>query len=1058
MQSQHKKPSMMNKVKEKVGSMPNIKQLFRPRASRGPSSASSFANIAINKGIAAPNVPSAVIEASNASIAPVAPGGPGALLAMPISEDLLIVLGSRQKLIIRLQVRHLSQEMQDWILIPLLMQQVEEVLGTAWHGFTMLLGKVEGLLGGTPFQTPVAAVNVLIQLGKAVNGNKDSLGEQMDRLETRLKIVESALIGDTDEVSMKMKEDFARYLIKQVVNLHMMSHQKLWKAILENEENKNKLQNIIQDIDEYTKNFHLQVVLNIERNTSDIFQQIHQLQMATWPRSRRAIYNADLEDGQGPSRGPCTPGTRLSVLDHIYKWAQDTSSESPNVFWLTGPAGSGKSTIAYSVAQHFGEATNDIPNILQATFFASQKYNDTRHRRFIIPSIVYQLAHHSKSYAHALLQANMFDSVDIPSKQMNDLLVNPWEISAYERSSDLPPCLVVVDALDEIDGKGGSEFLEDLLKAVNNGSFKAFKFLVTSRPDPDLAKLSGGHDKSVRVWNASTGKQVWQLQGHTGWIRSVAFSHDGTQIVSGSDDQTARVWDASTGKQFQKLQGHASISSVAFSPDGTQIVSGSLDNSVRVWDVSTGKQIQILQGHSRSVKSVAFSADGTRIGSGSYDQTVRVWVASTGKQVQQLQGHTNGVMSVAFSSDGTQIVSGSLDNSVRVWDASNGKQIQKLQGHASSVNSVAFSPDGTTIVLWDASTGKQIQMLQDHAGPVKSVAFSPDGTQIVSGSYDKSARIWDSSTGKQIEDLQGHTGFINCVAFAPNGTQIVSGSYDQTVRVWDASTGKQVQQLHGHTGEVNSVAFSPDGTQIVSGSYDRSVRVWDASTEKQVKGLQGHTSLVHSVAFSPDGTQIVSGSYDQSVRVWNASTRKQVKKLHGHTNQVSSVAFSPDGTKIVSGSYDKSVRVWDASTGKQVKKLQGHTSLVNSVAFSPDGSHIVSGSDDQTVRVWDASTGRRVQDLQGHTDEVMSVAFSPDGTQIVSGSLDNSVRVWDVWNGKQIQKLQGHASAVTSVAFSPDGTQIVSGSWDQTVRVWNASTKKQDQEFRLLLFKLDFSI
>ncbi|KAG6825733.1 hypothetical protein H0H92_002621 [Tricholoma furcatifolium] len=284
MQSQHKKPSMMNKVKEKVGSMPNIKQLFRPRASRAPSSASSF--IAVSKGIAAPNVPSAVIETLNAFVAPVAPGGPGALLAIPIGPEGPITKPTQSlALFTDDQPASLPSIAVDASagLDPApsfdatehaSVSKVEEVLGTAWHGFTMLLGKIEGLLGGTPFQTPVAAVNVLIQLGKAVNGNKDSLGEQMNRLETRLKIVESALIGDTDEVSIKMKEDFARHLIKQVVKLHMMSHQKLWKAILENEENQNKLQNIIQDIDEYTKNFHLQVVLNIERNTSDIFQQI----------------------------------------------------------------------------------------------------------------------------------------------------------------------------------------------------------------------------------------------------------------------------------------------------------------------------------------------------------------------------------------------------------------------------------------------------------------------------------------------------------------------------------------------------------------------------------------------------------------------------------------------------------------------------------------------------------------------------------------------------------------------------------------------------------------
>ena len=80
------------------------------------------------------------------------------------------------------------------------------------------------------------------------------------------------------------------------------------------------------------------------------------------------------------------------------------------------------------------------------------------------------------------------------------------------------------------------------------------------------------------------------LRGHELWVHSVAFSPDGTQIVSGSSDKTIRVWDVVTGQQVgEALRGHKDIvHSVAFSPDGTHIVSGSNDNTIRVWDVVMG--------------------------------------------------------------------------------------------------------------------------------------------------------------------------------------------------------------------------------------------------------------------------------------------------------------------------------------------------------------------------------------------------------------------------------------------------------------------------------------
>ncbi|KAG5349703.1 hypothetical protein C0989_002317 [Termitomyces sp. Mn162] len=104
---------------------------------------------------------------------------------------------------------------------------------------------------------------------------------------------------------------------------------------------------------------------------------------------------------------------------------------------------------------------------------------------------LYNLAHHSHVYAESLHAASgAFDSVNKPlSNQMNDLLVGPWQKSVKNYSPDLPPYLIVIDALDEIQGKAGAEFLRKLLLTIQSGHLQGLKFLVTSRPDPELAKL-----------------------------------------------------------------------------------------------------------------------------------------------------------------------------------------------------------------------------------------------------------------------------------------------------------------------------------------------------------------------------------------------------------------------------------------------------------------------------------------------------------------------------------------------------------------------------------------
>jgi len=200
-------------------------------------------------------------------------------------------------------------------------------------------------------------------------------------------------------------------------------------------------------------------------------------------------------------REECTAGTRVRILEDIINWAKDFSSQSPRVFWLTGQAGSGKTTIAYTITKYFGRNGNtDQPQtILGGNFLCSRQFEETREGTRIVPTIAYQLAHKCKPYAEALQNAKVFNAVhhDVPT-QLRDLLIGPWKQST--RNPQSPPYLIVIDALDEIKDGGGSAFLQELLTLIDEYDLRGFKFLVTSRPDPEVVTLCESFTSEAVCW------------------------------------------------------------------------------------------------------------------------------------------------------------------------------------------------------------------------------------------------------------------------------------------------------------------------------------------------------------------------------------------------------------------------------------------------------------------------------------------------------------------------------------------------------------------------------
>ncbi|MBE9007629.1 serine/threonine protein kinase [Fortiea sp. LEGE XX443] len=290
------------------------------------------------------------------------------------------------------------------------------------------------------------------------------------------------------------------------------------------------------------------------------------------------------------------------------------------------------------------------------------------------------------------------------------------------------------------------------------------------------------------------------LKGHASDVNSVAFVPNGQTLASGSDDKTIKLWNLATGKEIHTLKGHLKwIWAIASTPDGKILASGSADKTIKLWNLSTTEEIRTLKGHTDGVATVAFTPDGKTLASGSLDKTIKLWNLGTGKQIRTLTGHTQAVPALTFSPDGKTLASGSWDKTIKLWNLGTGKQIRTLEGHSELILSLAFSPDGKTLAsgskdktikLWNVATGETIRTFRQHSDKVNSVAYNKtaNGIILASGSSDNTIKIWNPTTGKEIRTLKRDSGYIYSVAISADGQAIASGgSAENIIKIWPIS-------------------------------------------------------------------------------------------------------------------------------------------------------------------------------------------------------------------------------------------------------------------------------
>jgi WD40 repeat protein len=544
--------------------------------------------------------------------------------------------------------------------------------------------------------------------------------------------------------------------------------------------------------------------------------------------------------------------------------------------------------------------------------------------------------------------------------------------------------------------------------------------LTALSPSRKLLAVCGTKDNlpAIFVRSLETRQLVGTLLGHTGSIRSLAFSADETQLVSGGEDKTLRTWSLQNPAKpdlglIENLP--AVVTAVAFSPDGGQILAGFADHALRLYAppsaTATTPVIREFAGHTGAIQAVGF------VGGQPYslcaDKAIRFLNPADGAQVRAV---TLPVATTAFavSADGARMACAGEDRQVRIVQTDNGTILQTLPALAQTVNALSFSADAQRLAglasgeisLWHLPTLK-LQQAALHPR-LSTVLFAASDQVLWTG--DQQGQISQYPI-RYMRNYEGHTQPITDLAYHPNGQTLFMTAADGTFKGYSTANG-QATFATGHGAAVQDLAISSDGSLLATAGDNQQVRLWNSSGgaagAQQLTGLSGP---VTRVAFTADGTKLVASSAGEKpvTSLFETQTGLLLERFDPDGGAALGTVASPPvagAAPLSASSYvvtAQGLYRWNASW---IRSVPGHTSAVTALARIPTSpSQVLSGSQDGTVRRWNLDNAQAIQQFN-HGGPVTSVAVDRQGERVVSASDNHTARLFRM-DGQQIAEMRG---------------------------------------------------
>ncbi|KAI0028413.1 hypothetical protein K488DRAFT_89761 [Vararia minispora EC-137] len=783
----------------------------------------------------------------------------------------------------------------------------------------------------------------------------------------------------------------------------------------------------------------------------------------------------------------CLAGTRVQCLDYITKWIEDPAEEA-RALLLLGFAGSGKSSIAHEIARRYHSMRR-----LGSSFYFNRSESTSRPPHALFTNMARDLADFDPAFkrelAHVLKNETRLTGTHDCNLLFKRLIREPAGKS-LNNSAVLGPIVVVVDALDESGQPNDRKALLAVLAQELASLPSHFRFLITSRSEPDIRALP-----DIRTLSRATSSPPFfslkdlrndfskdidsDIQNYIRHcFQSSSLGREGAQQYEDLFPQLTKKaerlfqwayvacnWCLNKQGPFvaEAIQAILNSSNPSNSHDHESPLDAVYDIVLKSF-LEPPKILDLF----RHVLALVFSAFEPGLTQQALLQMYQSILATcVDYKVDHVQYILNRMGSV-LSGVGTlqsDIPIQPLHTSFRDFLLD-----ERRSGDFHITPNQLHHRDLALAGLGIMNSSLSFNMCSLETSYVRNVDV-PDFasrrqkwlSQTHSPAIGYSSLFWAEHLQSVFETVgspaQPHHAIASVVVDTPSFQveigRLVKEWVEEKLIFWIEALGLLGSISNGHaarslTGIVSWVQhYLPDSKMHMVAMLQDALRF--INTFAPCIAISTSHLYLSALQLAPKSS-LIRRQYSHFLRpvlrfvegaMASWPSEQIVVPFSGY---VLCVDISSDGSRFVVGLSDHTIHIMNTATGGQISHaLEGHTDSATSVALSADGKRIISGSDDRTVRMWDAETVAQIgHALEGHMDCVRSVAVSEDGKRVVSGSDDGTVRIWDTEKGEQIgHALKGHTDRVTSVAVSADGKRIISGSDDRTVRMWDVETSKQ---------------